>query len=342
MTTTSSKLSLMSLYEAGAHRGSHRSRMNPKLKRSIHKIDRNSLGVIDLVQTIEATDRAAQIMLAAGKKKKQILVVGTSKYITDYTVAVAAQFSQPMPYVNYRWLGGLLTNWQTVRKTLKEIDKLENIINNVEFFNTLTSNEQLIKTREFNKKNNLFAGIRNLKSNRPGAVIVLDPAKNKTAILEAEANGVPVICFTNLNTILLPKDLSATITFNNTSLNAVKLIMEQLMSFYQDGIVAGAAIAAEEASKAPEKSLQPRRERPEFSRENRDGAERRPFRRDFNNRSERPAGDRPAPATGERGGYKGNNFNPNYRGSKEGGFKPRVDSAAVPVTASTTPTAPTK
>jgi small subunit ribosomal protein S2 len=248
----SSKISLMSLYEAGAHRGSHKSRINPKLKSKIHKVENNSLCVIDLVQTMEKIEKASELVFAAGKKKKQVLIVGTSKYIAAFTKEFAEQFSQAMPYVNYRWLGGQLTNWGTVKKTLKEIDKLENIINNVEFFNKLSRNEQLSKTREYQKKMNLFAGIRNLKSNKPGLVIVLDPRKNKTAILEAQANNVPVICLTNLNTVLLPDDLSTTITLNNTSLNAVRLVTSEFLEKYNQGVAAGSIVAADDKTKSNE------------------------------------------------------------------------------------------
>jgi small subunit ribosomal protein S2 len=247
------KISLMSLYEAGAHRGSHKSRINPKLKTKIHKVDNNSLCVIDLVQTIETLEKAAELIFSAGKKKKQILIVGTSKYIASFAKEFAEMFSQPMPYVNYRWLGGQLTNWGTVKKTLKEIDKLEAIINNTEFYNKLSRNEQLSKSREYTKKMNLFAGIRNLKSNKPGVVIVLDPKKNKTAILEAETNKVPVICLTNLNTVLLPQDLTTTVTFNNTSLNAVRLIATELLDNYNQGVAAGSIVAVEEGKETTTK-----------------------------------------------------------------------------------------
>ncbi len=245
MSSTNTQLSLMSLYEVGAQRGNHKSRINPKLKSQVHKIDNNSLCIIDLTNTLNSLANATKLMYNVGKKRKQVLIVGTSKYISEYTVKFANMFATPMPYVHYRWLGGQLTNWQTIRKTLKEIDKLESIVNNVDFFAKLSRNEQLSKTREYQKKMNLFAGIRNLKNSFPGVVIVLDPKKNKTAILEAETNKVPLICFTNLNTVLLPQDLSTTVTFNNTSLNAVDLLSGKLLESYNQG--AADALALTEA-----------------------------------------------------------------------------------------------
>jgi len=237
-------LSLMSLFSTGAHRGNHKSRMNPKLKGFIYGTDNQSLCVIDLVKTLDSLDRACQLMFRLGQKRKQAFVVGSSKYIKDFTLDLANQFlpQESMPYVNSRWLGGTLTNWTTVRKTLKTLDKLESFENNTEFFEKLSRNEQLSISRDKAKKMLLFSGLRNLKTNKPGVVIILDTQRSKTAIQEAEEVGVPIIALTNLNCPILPKNLNTTIVCNNFSVETVKLITAELVAAYQQGLQDGAAV----------------------------------------------------------------------------------------------------
>ena len=232
------QLSLMDFFNVGAHRGNHKSRLNPRLKSYIHSVDRNSICIIDLVKTMSSLNKAMSLMHSLGSKKRQVFVVGTSKYLGEYTTELAKTFtSETMPYVENRWLGGTLTNWPTVRKTLKTLDKLESIFANKEFYDKLSRNEQLNIARELEKKQLLFGGLKNLKTNRPGAILVLDSAKNQNAILEAEVNNIPIIALSNLNTILLPKSLEHSIIFNNTSMEAIRLITGELAKAFNDGFV---------------------------------------------------------------------------------------------------------
>lgn len=233
----STQISLMDLYNVGAQRGNHKSRVNPRLKKYIYQFDNSSIAVIDLVKTIESIEKVGEFFTKLGAKRKQIFVVGTSNYLKDYTKELSLKFGpNPAPYVNSRWLGGSITNWSTVKKTLKTVEKLENIINNKDFFDKLSRNEQLQTSREFEKKNVLFGGLKYLKNNKPGAILVLDGQKNYNAILEAQTTGVPVIVFGNTNTQILPKDMRNMIVFNNTSIEAVRLIAEILAVNYSDGM----------------------------------------------------------------------------------------------------------
>jgi small subunit ribosomal protein S2 len=252
------KISLMNLHEAGAHRGNYKSRLNPRLKKYVHMVDSNSMCIVDLNQTIDSLEKACQLMFKLGQKKKQIFIVGTSKYIKDYTSVLSSKFtSEPMPFVNNRWLGGTLTNWSTIKKTLKQLEKLESIRNNTEFYNKLSRNEQLSIDREFEKKSNLFGGLKNLKNNHPGAVLLLDTAKNYNAILESENNNIPLIAFTNLNSILLPKNLDTTIVFNNTSVNAIDIISNQLVEAYNQGVIAANVALQQQEGLSPNNSKTP-------------------------------------------------------------------------------------
>jgi small subunit ribosomal protein S2 len=229
-----SQISLMSLFEVGAHRGNKKSKLNPRLKSKVFGYDKG-LCLINLVDTKSSLEKAGALLHALGLKKRQVLIVGTSKQIKALTVKVSSQFSQPMPYVDTRWPGGTLTNYVTIKKTLKALEKLQSIEKNEEFFGKLSRNEQLQITREKEKKEKIFSGLVNLKNNKPGAVIVLDSGENPIAIKEAEANGVPVIALTNTSTITLPVNLDYTVLCNVNSINAIELIINDLVNYYNVG-----------------------------------------------------------------------------------------------------------
>lgn len=233
--TSPSSLSLMKLYESGASRGNGKSKLNPKLKNNVWGFE-STLAVIDLTKTISSIEKASALLKSMGQKKRQILVVGVSKHIKPKIAGYASGFKDSqMPYVNHRWLGGTLSNWPTVKKTLKTLEKIENMISNEEFFATLARKEQLSLMQKKEKISKFFDGLKAMKSNRPGAIIVIDAAQNPIAIEEAEAINIPVICLTNTNVLTLPQNLANVITCNVNSLNTVDLIIEELVQSYNSG-----------------------------------------------------------------------------------------------------------
>jgi small subunit ribosomal protein S2 len=194
------------------------------------------------VQTIGQIEVAKELVKKAGLRHKQVMIIGTSKHINKIPAEYSAKFlGETMPYISKCWVGGCLTNWQTVRKTLKYIDKVESIITNKPFFEKLSRNEQLEKQREYDRKIRNFGGIRVLKNNKPGVIIVLDTENAQAAIKEAEIMRVPLILLTNTNTVYLPKSPKTkviTLVINNKSLNAVKLVLDELVASYGEGISA--------------------------------------------------------------------------------------------------------
>lgn len=229
----------MNLFELGTHRGNSRSKLNPKLKKSVFGFTQG-LCVIDLVHTIDSIQKTADFLSTLAEKKRQILLVGTSDHIKDNLQSYAAKFNSGlMPYVNYRWLGGTLTNWSTIKKTLKTLEKLDNIIENKEFFDKLSRNEQLNVIKKQSRVAKFFAGLRPLRTNRPGAIIVVDGPNNGIAIKEAELVGVPVIVLTNTSIKTLPKDLSNTITCNIHSISSIDFILNYLIDSYNQGFLVG-------------------------------------------------------------------------------------------------------
>lgn len=242
------QLSLMQLFQVGAHRGSSKSKLNPKLKSSVYGVE-NGLCLINLVETNKSIQTAANLIRTLGMKKRQILVVGTSKHLQNLTVSTAAKFVSPAPYVNFRWLGGSLTNWSTIKKTLKTLEKLENIENNKEFFQKLTRNERLAIQRDKTKISRFFSGLVNLKNNKPGALLVLDVANHSVPILEAQKMGIPVIALTSTASKFLPEKLDTTIVTNIFSIKAVELILDNLVESYNEGYQAGITQAITEEKK---------------------------------------------------------------------------------------------
>jgi small subunit ribosomal protein S2 len=231
------QLSLMSLFQVGAHRGNKKSKLNPRLKSKVFGYDKG-LCLINLVDTKTSLVSTTQLLFKLGQKNKQLLIVGTSKHLKELTISFAKSFTSSMPYVDTRWPGGTLTNYTTIKKTLKALEKLQNIESNSEFFDKISKNQQLEIVREKEKKEKIFSGLVNLKNNRPGAVIVLDASENSIAIKEAEAMNIPVIALTNTSTVTLPKNLDHTILCNIHSIDAIKLILEELVSSYNKGSAA--------------------------------------------------------------------------------------------------------
>jgi small subunit ribosomal protein S2 len=236
--TSSNQVSLMSLYQVGAQRGNKKSRLNPRLKKAIYGYN-NGLCLIDLVKTQESMQECIDLLTKLGSKRRQILVVGTSKHIQTLVQEYASKFNTgPMPYVNSRWLGGTLTNWSTIKKTLKTLEKLEKIQENKEFFAKLSKNEQLNLGRKKEKIMKFFSGLTNLKTSKPGAMIILDTSHNPIAIHEADSVGVPIIALTNTNTTALPASLKHTVVCNINSIKAVDLIMNTFIEAYNEGTTA--------------------------------------------------------------------------------------------------------
>ncbi len=244
-----SQVSLAGLFELGTHRGNSRSKLNSRLKKRIFGFT-NGLCVVDLVQTIDSLTSVSDFLYKLGQKRRQVIIIGTSDHIKDLIPDFAKSFNIDggMPFVNNRWLGGTLTNWSTVKKTLKTLEKLESYEQNEEFYKKLARNEQLNIQKEKTKITKFFAGLKNLKNNHPGAVLLLDAAVNPVTIKEAQAVKVPVIAFTNTSIKLLPDNLDTTVVCNVNSTNTVKFLISTLSESYNKGLSVGIEMK-EEAQK---------------------------------------------------------------------------------------------
>jgi small subunit ribosomal protein S2 len=232
MSGTHGAISLMDLFKVGAHRGNRSNKLNPKLKKYVYGA-RAGLSLIDLATLQHSIEKSEELLYNLGKAKRQILVIGTSEQIKSVTKNVAAAMGVGMPFVAHRWLGGTLTNWATVKKTLRTLEKNKKIMENETFFNGLPRNSQLEISRETEKLDNVFGGLADLKSNHPGAIFILD--KNQVAIQEAGTMNIPVIALMNTSSKLLPESLDYTMVCNNNSLNFVQMLTDILIAAYNRG-----------------------------------------------------------------------------------------------------------
>jgi small subunit ribosomal protein S2 len=230
------QISLMNLFELGTHRGNSKSQSSAKLKSRIHSY-RHGISIINLVDTIDRIELCSDFLYQIGKKNKQILLVGTSKHVRDWLPKLSVEYTpSPLPYIDRRWLGGTLTNWLTIKKTLKHLEKFEKIKENVNFFKGLARNEQLNINKEIERTSKFFAGLKTLKSNKPGAILILDINNNPIAVEEAELMNIPIIGLTNTKAKVLPTNLDKLIVCNNNSVKSVEFIIEKLLSSYQKGL----------------------------------------------------------------------------------------------------------
>jgi small subunit ribosomal protein S2 len=233
MSTT--QLSLMDLYKIGSHRGNKASKLNPKLKKYVYGTQQG-MSLIDLALMQQKLENVENFLKQLGKTNKQVIVVGTSTHVKSVTEKIAKEMGRGMPFVSNRWLGGTLTNWSTVKKTLKTLEKNESIIANEKFFKELSRNEQLILMRETEKLRKIFGGLVDLKSNRPGALVVLDASENVVAIKEADLMNVPVIALTNTGALDLPTKLDYTVVCNTNSTKLLAVVTDRLVNAYGSGI----------------------------------------------------------------------------------------------------------
>lgn len=215
-------ISMKQLLEAGVHFGHQTRRWNPKMAPYIFT-ERNGIYIIDLQKTVRKIDEAYDFIKSVSEEGKDILFVGTKKQAQEAIKVEAIRSG--MHFVNNRWLGGMLTNFKTIKTRIK---RLEELYKNEEdgIFDVLPKKEvsKLLNEREKLEKN--LGGIRSMDANKIGALFVVDPRKEKNAISEAKILGIPVIAIVDTNCD--PDEVDYVIPGNDDAIRAVKLITERL------------------------------------------------------------------------------------------------------------------
>ncbi len=213
-------ISVKDLLEAGAHFGHQTRRWNPKMKRFIFE-ERNGLYIIDLAKTLQQIREAATIVRDVVSKHKSILFVGTKKQAKSIIKELAEECGEH--YVSERWLGGMLTNLQTIRQSVKKLDKIEKRISGGG--EGLTKKEIVLLTKDQIKLDRNLSGVRSMRK-VPGLVVVVDPGKEHIAVAEANKLGIPVMGLVDTN--CNPDPIDHVIACNDDALKSIKLILQAL------------------------------------------------------------------------------------------------------------------
>lgn len=213
------KVDMKALLEAGAHFGHKTSRWHPKMAPYIHS-RKNGAHIINLEKTVEGFEKALPKIAELVKSGKKVLFVDTQKQSKDLTKAAAESVN--MPYVTERWVGGTLTNVETVNRQIKKLKDLERRMESGELKNRYSKLEVQRFQEEIDLLNNRYGGIKEM-SEQPAALIVLDAAEDKNAIKEAITLNIPVIaiCDTNMN----PEGINYVIPGNDNSIKAIELYL---------------------------------------------------------------------------------------------------------------------
>ena len=219
---------LKDLLEAGVHFGHQTRKWNPKMKPYIF-IARGGIYIIDLQRTLRALNKACDFLKTVGAKGGTVLFVGTKK---QAKVAIREMAEKAdMPYVTERWLGGMLTNHQTIYKSVQKLDEIEAMMNDGRMEN-FSKKEQLEFSRKFEKLNTNLGGIRKMKG-VPDAVFVVDTAEEETAVREANKLGIPVIGIVDTNCD--PTLVRFPIPGNDDAIRSISLFTKVMAEAIEEG-----------------------------------------------------------------------------------------------------------
>ncbi|MEP7361437.1 MAG: 30S ribosomal protein S2 [Chloroflexota bacterium] len=221
-------VSMRQLLEAGIHFGHQTRRWNPKMKRYIFA-ERNGIHIIDLAKTVKGLEEALEFVRQTVAQGDTVLFVGTKKQAQE-PISEEATRSE-MPYVNQRWLGGMLTNFVTIRKRVGLLDQLEARQQNGEF-ERITKKEASVLTEEMNKLQRTLGGIRKMRR-LPGAMFVIDPQREHIAVTEARKLEIPVIGTGDTN--VDPDMLDYVIPANDDAIRAIRLLCSLIADAAAEG-----------------------------------------------------------------------------------------------------------
>jgi small subunit ribosomal protein S2 len=227
------------LLEAGVHFGHQTRRWNPKMKPYIYT-ERNGIHIIDLQKTVNLLETAYQFVEDVTRNGGRVLFVGTKRQAQEAVAEEAASAGQF--YVNQRWLGGLLTNFNTIQQRLRRLEELERMRDTGEMA-TLPKKEQLKLTDEYNKLQKILGGIRGMKR-LPDALFIIDTRKEHIAIHEAQRLDIPIVALLDTNSD--PDEVDYPIPANDDAIRAVRLLSAKIAEAAQRGAQERASTLAKE------------------------------------------------------------------------------------------------
>ncbi|MGZ8439635.1 MAG: 30S ribosomal protein S2 [Candidatus Deferrimicrobiaceae bacterium] len=240
-----SVITMKQLLEAGVHFGHQTKRWNPKMKRYIFTA-RNGIYIIDLQQTVKMFRTAYDFVRELASEGKTILFVGTKKQAQEAVEEEARRAGAP--FVSVRWLGGMLTNFQTIRKSLDRLQKLSDMTTDGTA-EKLPKKEVLHLAKERSRLEKVLGGIKDLRR-VPEAIFVVDPSREEIAVLEARRLAVPIIAIVDTNCD--PDLIDYVIPGNDDAIRAIKLFLGKIA----DAILEGKAAYRERTASAGEKEAE--------------------------------------------------------------------------------------
>lgn len=223
------EFTMRQLLEAGVHFGHHTRRWNPKMKPFIFGV-RNNVHIIDLQQTVPMLEQALGALQDVASKGGRILFVGTKRQAQDKIKDAAQRCGQY--YVNHRWLGGMMTNWNTISLSIKRLKELTELLSKDHDSLGLTKKEILMLTREHEKLDLSLGGIKDMNG-KPDALFIIDTNKEDLAISEAKKLGIPVIAVADTNCD--PANIDYLIPGNDDAIRAIETYCDLAV----DAILAG-------------------------------------------------------------------------------------------------------
>ena len=250
-------ISMRQLLEAGVHFGHQTRRWNPKMKPYIFA-ERNGIHIIDLAQTVKGLEIALEAVRETVGRGDQVLFVGTKKQAQEPVAQEAARSNQP--YINKRWLGGMLTNFTTIKKRIALMEQLEARQQNGDF-DRMAKKEAAKLQEELTKLTGTLGGIRKMKR-LPGLIFVIDPHRERIAVTEANKLEIPLIGTGDTN--VDPDELTYVVPANDDAIRAIRL----LCSMVADAAIEGMRERASRAAVEPEPEI----EQPEISTEESEAA----------------------------------------------------------------------
>ena len=221
-------VAMKQLLEAGVHFGHQTRRWDPKMAEYIFQA-RNGIHIIDLQKTSKKLDEAYEFIKEQSEEGKTVLFVGTKKQAQECMKEAAQKCG--MYYVDQRWLGGMLTNFDTIQKRIQRLKDLETMQEDGTF-NVLPKKEVILLKKEMEKLEKNLGGIKEMEQ-LPGVIFLVDPKKERIAILEAKKLGIPVVGLVDTN--CNPEELDYPIPGNDDAMRAVKLIADVIANAVIEG-----------------------------------------------------------------------------------------------------------
>ncbi len=234
-------ISMKALLESGVHFGHRTNKWDPRMKPYIFT-ERNGIHIIDLQQTVKLLNQGYNVIRDTVVNGGNILFVGTKRQAQETVAEEAARCG--MPFVTERWMGGMLTNWDTMFKRIQELERLEKVRDSDEI-NRLTKKEGLLIEREITRLKTRLSGARIMKR-RPDLLFIVDVGREDAAVREANLLKIPIVAMVDTN--CNPQNVDYVIPSNDDAIRAIKLLVAKVA----DAVLEGKAMRKEEEPEQPE------------------------------------------------------------------------------------------